>query len=78
MSVYYIENDISDDETEDISLSEETLAQIKEDQDYEDNMNLLKIIKDFRQNCNPLILDQLDPVKFILFIDKLNPRPDCM
>ena len=73
MSSYYIENDISDEDIDDINISEDDLEQVKEDLDYEENINLLNIIKNFRQNCNPLILDQLDPVKFILYIDNLNP-----
>lgn len=73
MTSHYMENDISDEDIDDINISEDDLAQAKEDQDYEENIHLLNIIKNFRQNCNPLILDKLDPVKFILFIDNLNP-----
>lgn len=78
MSSYLMENDLSDEEVDDYSLNEEEIAQLQEEQDYEDNMNLLEIVKDFRENCNPLILDNLDPVKFLQFLDYLNPRPNGM
>lgn len=76
MTSYLMDNDFSDDEIDDNYLNEDEIEQLKVEQEYEDNNNLLEIIKDFRENYNPLILDKLDPVKFLLFLDSLNPRPN--
>lgn len=74
-NINYIDNDISDDENDEHSLTEEETNYLIEEHEYIDGFNLLNIIKDFRENSNPLILDKLDPVKFLLFLDKLKgPR----
>ena len=65
---YFIESDESDTENENLELIEFENDILNENYEYQELVDIIDIIENFRRYNNPLILDELTNINLIKFL----------
>mgnify|MGYP000167729626 CR=1 FL=1 len=64
----FIESDDSDTENENLELIEFENDILNENNEYQELVDIIEIIENFRRYNNPLILDELNKINLIKFL----------